>query len=106
MPNKQPRIKLSRDEELCLRHWMYDEVHYQEGPGPTKRLQVQHRALPADLALLLGAALPDPADQEAAGVGPPPDEPPAWPWTEGTLRDRLAEARAVLAERELSALAR
>ncbi len=26
-------MRLSRDEEAFLRHWMYDEVHYQDGPG-------------------------------------------------------------------------
>ena len=31
---QRPLMKLSRDEELFLRHWMYDEVHYEEGPGP------------------------------------------------------------------------
>lgn len=29
MPSKRPLMKLSRDEELFLLHWMYDEVHYQ-----------------------------------------------------------------------------
>jgi hypothetical protein len=97
MPNKHPQMRLSRDEEVFLRHWMYDEVHYREGQGPAKQLQVQHRAVPADLAVLIAAAIPDPADQEAAGLGPPPAEPPTWPWPEGLLRSRLTEARAALA---------
>jgi hypothetical protein len=95
MPNK-PLMKLSRDEELFLRHWMHDEVHYQDGQGPAKQLQLQHRAVPADLATLIAAAIPDLADQEAAGLGPPTVESPSWPWTEETLRTRLAEARAAL----------
>lgn len=98
MLNKHPLMKLSRDEELFLRHWMYDEMHYQDGPGLAKRLQVQHRAIPADLATLIAAAIPDPADQEAAGLGPPPDEPPTWPWSEDALRARLLNARTALAE--------
>lgn len=53
-----PLVKLSRDEELFLRHWMYDEVHYQDGLGPAKQLQVRYRAVPADLAVLIAAAFP------------------------------------------------
>jgi hypothetical protein len=92
-------MRLSRDEEIFLRHWMYDEVHYREGQGPAKRLQLQHRTVPADLATLIAASLPDPADQEAAGQGPPPSEVPCWPWTEDSLRRRLIEARSVLTGR-------
>ena len=97
MPSKRPLMRLSRDEEVFLRHWMYDEVHYREGQGPAKRLQVQHQAVPADLAVLIAATMPDPADQEAAGLGPPPADPPTWPWPEDSLRVRLADARATLA---------
>src|SRR5438067_13392062 len=71
MPNKHPRMKLSPEEEAFLRHWMYDEVHYADGPGPAKQLQLHHGVAPADLALLIAAGIPDPADQEAAGSGPP-----------------------------------
>src|SRR4051812_45547358 len=49
MRNKHPRMKLSPDEERFLRHWMYEEVHFREGTGPAKRLQVEHRIPPADL---------------------------------------------------------
>ena len=98
MPNKHPRMKLSRDEDLFLRHWMYDEVHYQDRLGPAKRLQLQHRAIPADLATLIAAAIPDPADQEAAGFSPPASEPLIWPWSEEGLSRRLREARALLGE--------
>jgi hypothetical protein len=89
-------MRLSREEEVFLRHWMYDEVHYDEGQGPAKRLQVEHQAIPADLAILIAATMPNPADQEAAGLGPRPAEPPAWPWPGDALRLRLAEARAAL----------
>jgi len=92
-------MKLSRDEELFLRQWMYDEVHYQDGPGPAKRLQLQHRAIPADLATLIAAAIPNSADQEMAGLDPPSAETPRWPWTEDSLSARLAEAKAALVER-------
>jgi hypothetical protein len=78
---------------------MYDEVHFREGTGPAKRLQVEHRVPPADLATLIAAAIPDPQEQEAAGLGLPPAEPPAWPWNEETLRLRLAEARTIIEAR-------
>ena len=96
MANKRPLLKLSRGEALFLRRWMYDEVRYGEAEGPAKRLQVQDGAIPADLAVLIAAAVPDPADQEAAGLGPPPVEPPVWPWPGDALRARLADARAAL----------
>ena len=41
MWNNRPLMKLSRDEEVFLRHWMYDEVHYRDGQGPAKRLQLE-----------------------------------------------------------------
>lgn len=96
MPNKHRRMKLSREEELFLRHWMYDEAHYQDGRGPAKELQVRHQAVPADLATLIAATFPDLAEQEAAGIGPPPAEPPRWPWPGDALRDRVAAARSAL----------
>src|SRR5947209_15822652 len=52
MPTTHRPMKLSPEEETFLRRWMYDEVHYQEGPGPAKRLQVAHRVPPADLAAI------------------------------------------------------
>jgi hypothetical protein len=100
MPNKQPRMRLSREEETFLRRWIYDEAHYREEIGPAKCLQVQHRARPADLATIIAAAMPDAAEQEAAGSDPPSTESPKWPWSEEGLRVRLAEARAVLAQGE------
>jgi hypothetical protein len=99
MPNKHPRLKLSREEDSFLRRWMDDEVRYQEGTGPAKRLQLQHQAVPADMATLIAAAFPHPAEQEAAGLGPPPPEPPVWPWSAEMLHRRLAEARRTLAAR-------
>jgi hypothetical protein len=95
-------MRLSREEETFFRHWIYDEAHYQDGPGPAKRLQVERRATPADLAVLISVTLPDPADQEAAGLGPPPAEAPVWPWSDEALRARIAEARAALAEQHRS----
>lgn len=99
MPNKPPPMKLSRDEELFLRRWIYDEWHYREGQGPAKRLQLQHEAASADLAAIAGAAIPDPADQEAIALGPAPEEPSAWPWTVETLGGRVTEARDLLARK-------
>ena len=96
MPNKHLPMRLSRDEEVFLRHWIYDEAHFMEGQGPAKRLQVEHRALPVDLAVLIAAGMPDLAEQEAAGIGPPPAQAPTWPWAEHVLDERVAEARNVL----------
>jgi hypothetical protein len=90
-------MKLSADEDVFLRHWMYDEMHYQDGRGPAKQLQLQHRAVPNDLATLIAAAIPDPAEQAAAGQGPPPRTAPTWPWGEDTLLRRVREARELLA---------
>jgi hypothetical protein len=95
MPSTHPPLKLSRDEERFLRHWIYDEAHYRDGAGPAKRLQVEHGVVPADLASLAAAAMPDPEDQ-AAAADVPPAGPPFWPWTRDALRARLAEARAAL----------
>ncbi|MFO0966221.1 MAG: hypothetical protein U0793_11645 [Gemmataceae bacterium] len=95
-----PQMKLSPDEEVFLRHWMFDEARFREGQGPAKRLQIGHGVVPADLALLITAALPDPVEQEEAGKGPPPASAPQWPWTEESLRSRLTEARRVLAQRQ------
>lgn len=104
MPNKHPSMKLSPEEERFLRQWMYDEIHYQAGLGPAKRLQLQPGVIPADLAMLIAAALPNPADQETASLAPPPAEPPTWPWSDQDFRVRLAEARATLARRRPSGL--
>jgi hypothetical protein len=98
MRNKRSLMKLSLGEVMFLRHWMYDEAHYEDREGPAKLLQLEHRVISADLATLIAAAIPDPADQETAGLGPPPAAPPSWPWSEETLQSRLAQARAVLAE--------
>ena len=100
MLNMFPRMRLSPEEEIFLRHWVYDEMHYHDGPGPAKRLQVENRVVPADIAVLLAAALPDPAEQHAAGLGPPPAEAPSWPWSDDACKTRLAEARSLLAQRQ------
>lgn len=92
-------LKLSHNEEHFLRRWVYDEVHYEQGPGPAKRLQLEHRVTPADLAIVVAAAIPDASDQAALGSGPPPAERPAWPWSDESLRARLAEARSLLSAR-------
>jgi hypothetical protein len=101
MPKTHLSMKLSSEEEQFLRHWMHDEVHYQDGQGLAKRLQLLNHAIPADLAMLIAAAIPDLEDQEAAGLAPPPAEPLVWPWSEEGFRTRVAEARTVLAERNV-----
>jgi hypothetical protein len=78
---------------------MYDEVHYREGRGPAKRLQVEHQVAPTDLGILIAAAMPDPSEQAAAIVEPPIRESPIWPWTEQPFQVRLSQARAILATR-------
>ena len=90
-------MRLSPEEHRFLRQWMWDEVHYLEGVGPAKRLQVEHGVPPADLALLIAAAIPTPADQ-AAAICPTSAEPPLWPWSNQSWQARLAEAEAILAE--------
>ncbi len=92
-------MKLSRDEELFLRHWVYDEAHFRDGVGPAKRLQVERRIAPADLAALVAAAMPDPREQEEAAANPPASATPRWPWDGDAFQTRLAEARSVLASR-------
>ncbi len=63
-------MKLSPEEETFLRHWMYDEVHYKDGVGPAKSLQVQHSVAPSDFATLIAATIPDPQVQREAGASP------------------------------------
>lgn len=90
-------MKLFRDEDVFLRRWIYDEARYDEAPGPAKRLQVQHRAVPAELADIIAAAFPDPLVQEAIAFGPPPEAPLNWPWSSDELHRRVVEARSALA---------
>lgn len=92
-------MKLSPEEEQFLRCWIYDEVHYQQGRGPAKQLQVEHQVAPVDLSVLIAAAIPEPADQEEAGRKRPPTEALQWPWSAERLSARLAEARSILAKR-------
>jgi hypothetical protein len=88
-------MKLSPEEESFLRHWIHAEAHFQEGQGPAKRMQLEHHVRPADLAVLVAACLPDPAEQEAAAATPP-GEPPRWPWSAEAFAARLGQARAHL----------
>ena len=104
MPNKYPQMRLSPEEDAFLRRWVYDEGHYQEGVGPAKRLQVEHAVRPADLAVIIAAAFPEPADQEAMALGTSPEARPAWPWSEEEFAERVAEARATLARRTAGTL--
>lgn len=95
-------MKLSRDEERFLRAWMYDEVHYHRRRGPAKELQLKHHAAPAELATLIAAAIPDLAEQEAAGETAPNDEPLVWPWSDMAFQSRLEEAHATLAAAKIN----
>ena len=89
-------MKLSHEEEIFLRHWIYDEVHFHEGSGPAKRLQVAQKVPPAHLAVIIAAALTEPGEQEAAADGPPPTESPVWPWSPDSCAGRVEEARQLL----------
>jgi hypothetical protein len=93
-------MKLSREEEVYLRHWMFDEVHYAEGPGAAKRLQVERGVVPADLAVIIAASFPDLSEQRAAGEVPPSGVRVTWPWTDETFQRRLCEAYALLKSRQ------
>jgi hypothetical protein len=99
MPSKHQILKLSPEETLFLRRWMYDEVHYQEGRGPAKDLQLEHRVAPADLGVLIAAAMPETSTQETATLEPPLPQLTAWPWTDEQFSARLTEARTILARR-------
>jgi hypothetical protein len=94
-------MRLSPEEELFLRHWMHDEWHFRKGRGPAKQLQVEAGVVPADLAVLIAAAFPDPAEQLVLAESAPPVEGLVWPWTEQSLKTRLAEARALITAREV-----
>ena len=99
MPKTHPRMKLSHEEEAFLRPWMFDEVHFKEGHGPAKRQQVAQGVRPAELSLLIAAALPNPAEQQAAVSGATHSPCPTWPWSVQSFQDRLEEAQAILASR-------
>jgi hypothetical protein len=80
---------------------MYDEVHYHEGRGPAKVLQLNHHVTAAELGILIAAAMPDSATQQSAAVNAPSLDLIKWPWTDAALTARLAEARSILALRTL-----
>jgi hypothetical protein len=65
---------------------------------PPKKLQLERGVKPAELAELIAAAMPDPAEQQAAAQMQSPSL-PTWPWTPDSFRARLAQAREILAER-------
>lgn len=97
MPKTHPRMKLSPEEHAFLQHWMYDEVHFQDGVGAAKRLQLNHRVAPAHLATIIAASIPDPLEQEQA-ARMPPCEAPRWPWSAESFALRVGEARRVLGQ--------
>lgn len=99
MPKTRLRMTLCPDEELFLRQWMFDEVHFEEGQGPAKRLQVAMGVRPAELSLLIAAALPDPAEQQAAVSGVDRSACPTWPWSVQSFQHRLGEAQAIIDSR-------
>lgn len=106
MLKTHPRMKLSPDEERFLRHWIFDEAHYEDGPGVAKHLQLANGAIASDIASLIAAGIPDVDIQKTAASTPPTVARPAWPWTEQSLQTRLSEAREILAERQRMVVAR
>src|SRR5260370_11943620 len=100
MPKTHPRLTLSPEEGLFLPQWMFDEVHFEDGQGPAKRLQVAQVVRPAELSFLIAAALPDPAEQQAAVSDVTRSACPTWPWSVQSFQDRLGEAQAILASRQ------
>jgi len=96
MPNKSPPMKLSREEEGFLRHWMYDKTHYQDGPGPAKQFCIEQPLLTWPPSL----PLPSPTwtTRKLPASGPRLMIPPMWPWIGDTLRTRIFEAQAALPE--------
>ena len=89
-------MKLSHEEDIFLRHWIYDEVHFHEGTGPAKRLQVAHKIPPANLALIIAAALTEAGAQEADGRWSAAHGIAGWPWPEDSCARRIEEARQLL----------
>ena len=53
--------------------------------------------MPADVAVVIAAEMPDLEQQWAAGLGPPPKVRPLWPWAEAEWAERVREARRCLA---------
>jgi hypothetical protein len=100
MQKTHPSMTLSPEETLFLQQWMFDEVHFEEGQGPAKRLQVARGVRPAELSLLIAAALPDPAEQQAAVSGTTRSACPNWPWSVQSFQNRLEEAQTILASRQ------
>ena len=78
---------------------MHEELSYHDGPGPAKRLQFEHGVVSADIAALIAAAVPVPADQEAAARAPLPEGAPIWPWSAQSFQERLLQAQRLLTER-------
>lgn len=90
-------MKLSAKEERFLTAWMRDELNYRGGPGPAKLLEREHRAKPADLAMLTAAWIPDPGEQCRRAEAADESGPLEWPWKdEKELYTRLYEAEVGL----------
>jgi hypothetical protein len=75
MAKTHPWMKLSRDELTFLRHWMFDETHFQDGPGAANRLQLAHgRHLP-NLPSLSRPHSPIPRSRKSPARDPLPMKP-------------------------------
>ncbi len=93
-------MNLSLPEERFLQAWMRDEFHFRQGPGPAKRLEREHQIMPADLAALIAAWLPDPHEQSRRAEQASPEERVEWPWqSREEFETRLHQAREELARR-------
>jgi hypothetical protein len=95
-------MKLSPKEETFLRHWIFDELHFQDRTLPrlAKKLQVKHSVAPAELADIIAAWMPSSEEQVQAAEGPPPSTAPEWPWSSREeFESLLAKARYDLRSR-------
>ena len=100
MRNKHRQMKLSHEEDNFLRHWIHDEAHYEEEVGCGQAPSGPALYRPGGPRNYYPAAIPDLNEQEAAAFGPPPVEPPVWPWSDESFRSRLDEAKGTLASAE------
>jgi hypothetical protein len=98
-------MKLSPKQENFLKHWMYEELHFRDKSlaRPAKELQRQQPVVPAQIAAIIAAWMPDPIEQDKVLQGPPPETPPEWPWaSREEFQDLLSKATQELEERNAS----
>ena len=98
----EPMLKLAPIEENLLKQWMHDELHYTDKCRPrlAKKLQLEYQVVPAHLAEIIAAWMPNTGEQWQAAESVSSDEIPEWPWASpGEFQARLAQARAILKQK-------